>query len=135
MENETLFTKIRDGEIPSKKLYQDELCFSILDINPINKGHALVISAKPYKNIGECPEETLCHMITIAKRIESRMRDALKCNGSNIIINNDPASGQEVPHLHIHVVPRYSGDGKTIVSRKESYADGEMDKMQETLKI
>lgn len=132
---ETLFTKIRDGEIPSVKLYSDDNCFVIMDINPIKKGHALVIANDPYKNIAETPEEVLKHMICVAKKIEAKMTEVLKCDGSNIIINNNPASGQEVPHLHIHVIPRYNNDGQKFGFEHEKYAENEMAEFGKKLKI
>ena len=109
---ETLFTKIGKGEIPSVKLYEDDICFVILDINPVVKGHALVISREPYPNMANCPDDVLAHLIQVAKRVDLKQREALKSEGSNIFINNDPASGQEVPHIHVHVVPRYANDGR-----------------------
>ena len=132
---ETVFTKIRDGVIPSTKLYQDDVCFVILDINPVHKGHALVIANQPYCNTLECPEDTLKHMIAVAKKIDEKQRKELKCDGSNIIINNDPASGQEVPHLHIHVIPRYNNDGNKYAFNHETYAENEMKEMKKKLEI
>lgn len=132
---ETLFTKIRDGIIPSTKLYQDDKCFVILDINPVHKGHALVISAQPYKNTKECPEDVLSHMICVAKKVEMKMRSELNCDGSNILINNDPASGQEVPHLHIHVIPRYESDKNIFCLSHEVYGENEMSEFGTKLKI
>lgn len=126
MEKETLFTKICAGQIPSTKLYEDDVCFVIMDINPVVKGHSLVISKVPYKNVAECPENILSHMICVAKKLESTMRSVLKCDGSNILINNDPASGQEVPHIHIHVIPRYCNDGRKFGFAHDTYAEGEM---------
>ena len=104
---------IINGDIPSTKLYEDDLCIAILDINPVNKGHALVISKECYPTFTDAPIETLSHMMEIARRIDQKQREALKADGTNIMINNSPASGQEVPHLHIHVIPRKEGDGKT----------------------
>lgn len=123
---ETLFSKIEKGEIPSTKVYEDELCFVILDINPVKKGHCLVISRGIYKNVGSCPDEVLSHMILVAKKVEQRQRQVLGNEGSNLIINSDPASGQEVPHLHIHVIPRFEGDGRRHFQEHDSYAEGEM---------
>ena len=75
-------------------------------------------------------------MINVAKKVDGKMREVLKADGTNIMINNGPASGQEVPHLHIHVIPRFSGDGKTFVfPSKEKYEEGEMAKYGEILKI
>ncbi|MBR1938447.1 MAG: HIT family protein [Spirochaetales bacterium] len=117
----TVFEMIINGDIPSTKLYEDELCLVILDINPINYGHALVISKKVYPTFTDCPAETLSHMMEIAKKVDRKQRQALGAEGTNIIINNSPASGQEVPHLHIHVIPRFNGDGKTAAIEKGKY--------------
>ena len=131
----TVFEMIINGEIPSVKLYEDDLCLVILDINPVSKGHALVISKECYPTFTEIPMATLSHMMEIARKVDQKQREVLKAEGTNIMINNSPASGQEVPHLHIHVIPRYSGDGKTPVFKKEKYADGEAAAYGEKLKI
>ena len=123
---ETLFTKIANGQIPSTKLYEDDLCFVIMDINPVKKGHSLVIAREPYPNMASCPDEVLNHMILVAKKVEAKQRLVLDNQGSNIIINNDPASGQEVPHIHIHVIPRFEGDGRKHFQEHDKYEEGEM---------
>lgn len=122
----TVFEMIRDGEIPSVKLYEDDVCFVILDINPISKGHSLVISKEVYPCFTDAPLSTLGHMMEVASRVDAKLRSVLGAEGTNILINNGPAAGQEVPHLHIHVIPRYSGDGKNFIPSKDSYKDGEM---------
>ena len=132
---ETIFTKIRQGVIPSTKIYEDDICFVILDINPVKKGHALVIASEPYPNMAACPDDVLSHMISVAKKIDARQRAVLGNDGSNIIINNDPASGQEVPHIHIHVIPRFTGDGRKHFQDHDSYADGEMAEIGARLKL
>lgn len=132
---ETIFTKIEQGTIPSTKIYEDELCFVIMDINPVKKGHCLVIARGVYPNIGSCPDETLSHMILVAKRIEARQREVLGNQGSNIIINSDPASGQEVPHIHIHVIPRFEGDGRKHFQEHDKYQDGEMQEIGTKLRL
>ncbi len=121
----TVFEMIVKGEIPSVKLYEDDDVIAILDINPVNKGHSLVISKQPYPVFTDCPAAVLDHMMEIARRIDLKLRAELGAEGTNIMINNGPASGQEVPHLHIHVIPRYKGDGKTPVFNKTSYDEGE----------
>ena len=132
---ETIFTKIRDGIIPSTKIYEDDICFAILDINPVKKGHALVIAREPYPDMASCPDDVLTHMMTVAKKIDARQREVLGNDGSNIIINNDPASGQEVPHIHIHVIPRYTGDGRRHFQDHDVYTDGEMAETGSRLKL
>ena len=132
---ETLFTKIRQGVIPSTKIYEDDICFVILDINPVKKGHSLVIANEPYPNIASCPDDVLAHMMAVAKKIDARQREVLGSEGSNIIINNDPASGQEVPHIHIHVIPRYLGDGRKHFQDHDVYADCEMAQIGARLRL
>lgn len=132
---ETLFTKICKGEIPSVKLYEDDVCFVILDINPVLKGHSLVISKQPYPSMADCPDEVLGHLMKVAKIIDAKQRKALGSQGSNIIINNDPASGQEVPHIHVHVIPRFDGDGRKYFALHDKYDDGEMAQYGERLRI
>lgn len=123
---ETIFTKIANGQIPSTKLYEDEKCFVIMDINPVKKGHSLVIAREPYPNMASCPDDVLTHMLLVAKKVEAKQREVLGNQGSNIIINNDPASGQEVPHIHIHVIPRFEKDGRKHFQDHDKYSEGEM---------
>ncbi len=123
----TIFTKIINKELPSAILYEDELAIAILDIAPVNKGHTLVISKKEVATIGECPDQELAHLMTIVKKIDAKMRDTLKVDATNIVINNGRAAGQEVPHLHIHIIPRYENDHKTVVPSKAGYEKGELE--------
>lgn len=122
----TLFTKIIQNKIPSVKIYEDELCIAILDIAPVNKGHTLVIVKNEYETLLECPDEILTHLITTTKRLAAEMKKKLNLDGFNIMINNGAASGQEVPHLHIHIIPRFNRDGKTPALKKEHYLENEM---------
>ncbi len=131
----TLFTKIIRGDIPAEKIYEDDLCIVILDIAPVNKGHALVISRNEYETIADCPDDELSHLMAAAKRTAVKMEQALDIDGYNILINNKAASGQEIPHLHIHVIPRYSGDGKSPIFRKESYLNDEMEETAQLLRF
>lgn len=132
---ETVFTKIIKGEIPSTKLYEDDICIVILDINPVAKGHALVISKAVTATTAETDDAVLTHMILVAKKLDGVMRAALGCDATNLMINNGPASGQEVPQLHIHVIPRYNGDGIRTALPHTSYSDGEMASYGERLRF
>lgn len=132
---ETIFTKIGRGEIPSVKLYEDAICFVILDISPIVKGHALVIAREPYPNMAGTPDNVLEHMILVASKVDKKLREELHCDGTNVLINNDRASGQEVPHLHIHVIPRYADDGRKFGFEHDSYGEGEMAQLGRRLSL
>ncbi|MFT4304169.1 MAG: HIT family protein [Candidatus Woesearchaeota archaeon] len=133
----TIFKKIIDGEIPSVKLYEDDKCISILDINPNNKGHALVIPKIESETITDCPDDILQHIILIAKKIAAKQIKELNCHGYNILVNNKPASGQIIPHLHIHIIPRYDKDGNWFANgfKHHPYAEGEIEEYGQKLKL
>lgn len=131
----TVFELIIRGEIPSTKLYEDDTIIAILDINPVHKGHALIIAKHPYPTFTDCPISTLSHMMEIAQRIDLKQREVLHSDGSNILINNGKAAGQEVPHLHIHVIPRFTDDGQRFGFSKTSYTGNELKEMGDALAL
>ena len=123
-----IFCKIVKGEIPCAKIYEDEKTFVFLDINPVNIGHALVISKKHFINIYDTPEDITAGMAKTAKKI-SRALQSIGAGGVNIIMNNEKAAGQLVFHTHIHVIPRFEGDGFIHWHGKRPYKDGEMNEV------
>ena len=110
----TIFTKIANGEIPSKTLYEDEQFRVILDLGPATKGHALILPKDHAANLYELPEETVAAVMKLAKKMALKMRDKLHCDGLNLVQNNGETAGQTVPHFHLHLIPRYKGDGQNI---------------------
>ena len=106
-----IFCKISGGEIPSKTLYEDEEFRVILDISPATKGHALILPKEHYANLYEMPEDVAARVMKLAKRLAGHMTEALQCDGFNIMQNNGEAAGQTVFHFHMHLIPRYVGDG------------------------
>ena len=131
----TIFTKIIDGTIPSIRIYEDELCIVILDIEPVAKGHALVIPKQCWSSVVECPEEVFAHIMKIVQKVDKRLREVLAADATNIVINDGPAAGQEVPHLHVHVIPRYVKDGLKLQMPKTSYGQGEIEVIGESLNL
>lgn len=131
----TVFEMIIKGDIPSTKIYEDDSVIAILDIAPRAKGHTLVISKNVYPTIEEVPLDVLSHMMEIVKKVDEKMRLALMADGTNVIINNSPASGQEVPHLHIHVIPRFKDDGISFFPPALKYEENEAQEYGEKLKI
>ena len=81
-----------------------------LDIQPVNKGHTLVVPKKPFVNILDGDPEVLAHMIKVVQKIAKALVKEMKADGFNLVVNNGIAGGQEVMHSHFHVVPRYHGD-------------------------
>ena len=109
MEN-CIFCKIANGEIPAATLYEDEDFRVILDLGPASKGHALILPKSYAANIYELPDELAGKAMILAKKMASKMTDALKCDGFNIVQNNGEPAGQTVFHFHMHLIPRYQGD-------------------------
>jgi histidine triad (HIT) family protein len=112
MSAECVFCKIRDGQIPSAKLYEDERTFAIMDINPLNPGHALVIIKAHAPTIFDADAADLGAAIAAAKTVGAAVKDAMKAEGLNVMQANGAAAFQSVPHLHLHLIPRFTGDGK-----------------------
>lgn len=109
-----IFCKIAGGDIPSTTVYEDADFRVILDLSPASKGHALILPKAHAKNLFELPDETAGKAIVLAKRIGSAMMQALSCTGLNLVQNNGESAGQTVMHFHLHLIPRYDGDGAMV---------------------
>ena len=105
-----IFCKIANGEIPSATLYEDENFRVILDLGPASKGHALILPKAHAANIYEISDEMAAKAMILAKKMATKLTDALKCDGFNIVQNNGEPAGQTVFHFHMHLIPRYKGD-------------------------
>ena len=122
--NKCVFCKIVKNEIPTDKIYEDEKFFAFLDINPVNPGHILVVPKIIMKNIYSLPDEILCDIGSVIKNSRRRQK-SVNADGINIIMNNDRAAGQIVPHAHFHIIPRFCrriaviGPGKPYSNKEE----------------
>ena len=101
-----VFCRIRDGQIPSTRVYEDERTIAFMDINPLNEGHTLVISRAHATTLFEADEEDLRAAIATAKRVATAIREALRPDGLNLLQANGVAAFQSVPHFHFHLIPR-----------------------------
>lgn len=101
-----IFCKIVNGEIPSKKLYEDELVMVIMDVNPMSNGHSLVIPKEHYKDLFDIEEEVLNHIMKVARKMGIKLEEKLGCEGITLIQNN--GISQDVKHFHLHLVPKYN---------------------------
>jgi len=108
--DDCIFCKIAAGEIPAEVVDQDDNTVSFMDINPWTRGHALVIPRNHSRNLLEIGEQDLAHVMTAVKRLATRMRDRLGCDGVNVLNSSEPAAWQTVFHFHAHVIPRYEDD-------------------------
>ena len=114
MKNDCIFCAIAAGEIPSFKVYEDDLVLAYLDINPFSEGHTLVIPKAHFTGLLDTPDATLAEVIARVKRVAAHLKAALPCDGFNILQNNGAAAGQTVNHVHFHIVPRYGEGGGEI---------------------
>lgn len=106
-----LFCKIVKGELPSKKTYEDDNFIGLLDPNPRTEGHTLIIPKKHFRNLLDMPTSLGDEMLEAVKKVALKLIKDGKGEGFNIIVNNEPAAGQVIFHLHIHILPRKKGDG------------------------
>jgi len=107
-----VFCKIRDGQIPSMKIDEDERTLAFMDINPLNAGHCLVVTRQHAATLFEADPADLSAAITAAQRIARAIQKALAPDGLNLLQANGAAAFQSVPHFHLHLIPRWANDGK-----------------------
>ena len=105
-----IFCKIANGEIPSATLYEDDDFRVILDLAPAAKGHALILPKEHYANLYELDDELVAKVFLLAKKMMTKLTDVLGCDGYNVVQNNGAAAGQTVFHFHMHLIPRYEND-------------------------
>jgi len=118
-----IFAKILRGELPSHKVYEDERAFAFLDIMPRAPGHTLVIPKAPARNILDVKPDDLAHLMAVTQKIAQTAMTVFGANGVTIQQFNEPAGGQVVFHLHVHIIPRRDGVSlKPPASHKEDPA-------------
>jgi histidine triad (HIT) family protein len=106
-----IFCKIIAGQIPCAKVYEDATCLVFMDINPISSGHTLVVPKKHYEAIMEMPADEAAALYRPIPALAAAVKAALKAEALNVLQNNGRAAGQAVDHLHVHLIPRWAGDG------------------------
>jgi len=111
-QEDCIFCKIVSGKSPSSKLFEDDDVYVFLDVQPVNPGHTLIIPKVHTEFIGELPDELLGKLMITAKKVEEMIRKTkLKAEGFNLFLADGEVAFQEVFHVHLHVIPRYAGDG------------------------
>ena len=110
-----LICKILSAELEATFVHQDELCSAFMDLHPINPGHMLVVPNRHAAYLKDLDEEEGAQIFRIGQRLAAALRDSgLKCEGVNFFLADGEAAGQEVFHVHLHVFPRYKGDGFSL---------------------
>ena len=124
-DNNCIFCKLANGEIPTATIYEDEDFRVILDLGPATKGHALILPKNHFANLFEIPEDMDAKAFILAKKVAKKMKDVFGCDGVNIVQNNGVAAGQTVFHFHIHLIPRYVGVHAGVTWKPGSLTDEE----------
>ena len=127
--SDCIFFYFSNGEIPSATLLEDEKFRVILDLGPASKGHALIIPKAHYADLTEIPEELAGESMKLAKRVVGAMKNALPCDGYNVVQNNGAPAGQTVFHYHVHLIPRYEGDGPMVAWTPGALTDADRDEI------
>ncbi|MBN1357491.1 HIT family protein [Candidatus Bathyarchaeota archaeon] len=107
--NSCIFCKIANKQAPASRVYEDEKVVAFLDIRPLNEGHTLIIPKTHYENIFDIPQELNAYLHGITKQVAIAVKKSTNADGISIIQQNGKAANQDVPHLHVHVIPRYNG--------------------------
>ena len=113
-DDKCIFCKIAAGEIPSATLYEDKDFRVIMDVSPASKGHALILPKEHYANLYELDDELAAKVLVLAKKMITKLKDIVGCDGYNVLQNNGTAAGQTVFHFHMHLIPRYENDNVNI---------------------
>lgn len=128
MNDSCIFCKIIRGELPASVVAETDTVLAIMDIHPINAGHVLVMPKTCFQHLRQMPEDVASEVFAVVKKVEQALWNTpgIACEGTNIIQNNAKAAGQDVFHVHFHVVPRTTGDGFRFVLPSRKYSRAEL---------
>jgi histidine triad (HIT) family protein len=107
-----IFCEIAAGRMPASIVYEDNMTIAFMDAFPASRGHVLIIPRRHFETLNDMDETTGCHLFQVAMRVEQAIRNTeeLACAGTNLLMNNGAAAGQEIRHAHLHIIPRYAED-------------------------
>lgn len=128
MAEQTLFERILSGEIPSHKIASGEGWYAFLDIFPRREGHTLVIPTNPVQRIAQLTELERSRLMNGVVEVQSLLENHFSTTDFTVVVHDGPLAGQEVPHVHVHVLPRTAGDnGSTLASMWPQTQSGQPD--------
>ncbi len=130
----SIFARIVAGEIPCQCVFENEHVFAFLDINPIAVGHTLLVPRRTVERIEDLPAEEAAELARQLPILVRRVVAATGATGCNILLNNGVVAGQEVPHVHFHIIPRRAGDGLGYRWRPQKGDPGELTALAERIR-
>jgi len=115
MSEDCIFCGIVAGDVPSHTVYEDDTAVAFLDVNPLARGHTVVIPKDHYGRLGEMPDDVAGGLFQAINRVTPTVEAAVDAPAATVAFNNGEEAGQEVPHTHCHVVPRFADDGARAI--------------------
>ncbi len=110
--DDCIFCRILAGRAPATIVWRDEACTAFMDIQPVNPGHVLIVPNVHAAQLADLDEETAAHLMRLGHRLTAALRaSGLRCEGVNLFLADGEAAMQEIFHVHLHVFPRFTGDG------------------------
>jgi histidine triad (HIT) family protein len=129
VKQQCIFCKILAGEIPAHKVYEDSKVLAFLDIKPANLGHVLLIPKKHYSVLPQMPDDEVCYLFAVAKQLSGVIFDTVGAEGVEIRQRNGQVAGQLVPHVHVHIIPRYQNDNVPTDWNPKEFSEAELKKV------
>ena len=135
--DECIFCSIVEGEIPSREVYETDEVLAFLDANPLAEGHTLVIPKAHHERLTDMPESLAAEVMDALYHVTGAVEAAVDAEATTVAFNNGEAAGQEVPHVHGHVIPRWAGDGggpiHAVAGQRPDLGDDELDAVAERI--
>lgn len=138
MSEDCVFCAIIDGEIPGRIVFENDDVTAFLDANPLSPGHTLVVPNDHHERLNDLSESLAADVFATLHRLTPAIEEAADADGTNVAFNNGPAAGQEVPHVHGHIVPRFDDDDgapiHAIAGERPNLADDELDAIADRIR-
>jgi histidine triad (HIT) family protein len=133
-----IFCGIVAGEIPSHEVYESDTAYAFLDVNPLARGHTVVVPRDHHERIGDMPDDVAGGLFRAINEVTPAVESVVDAPATTVGFNNGEKAGQEVPHAHCHIVPRHAGDGAgaihSLFGGVEDIADAEMSDLAEAIR-
>ena len=126
--SDSIFSKIIRGEVPCQKVYEDDAVIGILDINPLSRGHVLVIPKEPAETMDALSDEAAAALGRVLPRVARAVMKSTGATAYNVLQNNGSAAGQEVMHVHVHVIPKHE-EGGLVTDWRPKAPDGDLEEL------
>ena len=138
MTDDCIFCRIVDGDIPARSVYEDDDVLAFLDANPLSAGHTLVIPKAHHQALRDLPAALSTAVFETVHDLVGDVEDAVDADAHTVAVNDGPAAGQEVPHTHVHIVPRFEGDGggpiHAIAGARPDLSDEQLDDIADEIR-